>query len=120
MRSIGIFVLLAPLAAHAAVRKVGPGEAYATPCAAIAAAQANDEVDVAPGTYTDSCSITAQGLIVRGVGGRPKIDLSGTDHPEKYKGIYVVDAADVTIENMELTGAHITDANGANGAGIRA
>lgn len=106
-------------AAQAATREVGPGKTYATPCAAIAAAQPNDVVEVAAGTYTDSCSIPVKGLTVRGVGGRPKIDLSGTDHPSGYKGIYVIDADDVTIENLELTGAHITPANGENGAGLR-
>jgi hypothetical protein len=58
-------------------------------------------------------------LTVRGVGGRPRIDLSGTDHPSGYKGIYVIDAANVTLENLELTGANISCGNGANGAGIR-
>ncbi|MDB4966569.1 MAG: hypothetical protein JWN44_2258 [Myxococcales bacterium] len=106
--------------AHAGnVLLVGPGQQYATPCAAIAAAQPNDEVDVTAGSYTDSCEINTKGLIVKGVGGRPKIDLSGTNHPADYKGIYVVQADDVRLENLELTGAHIDGAQGENGAGIR-
>ena len=111
--------LLSTSVARAATRSVGPSQAYATPCDAVAAAQPGDEIDIAPGTYTDSCSITVASLTLRGVGGRPKIDLSGTDHPAQYKGIYVIDADDVTIENLELTGAHISDTNGANGAGLR-
>lgn len=105
--------------AHAAVLTVGTGKQYPTPCAAIAAAQPNDEVDVDAGSYTDSCEINVKGLVLKGVGGRPKIDLSGTNHPADYKGIYVVLADDVRIENLELTGAHIDPANGENGAGIR-
>lgn len=107
--------------AHSAPSKIVtvPSATYATPCAAIAVAQADWEIDVAPGTYTDSCAIAAAGLRLKGVGGRPKIDLSGTDHPAGDKGIYVVDAPNVVIENLELTGAHISDANGANAAGIR-
>ena len=105
--------------AHAATLEVGPGKTYATPCDAIAAAQPNDVVEVAAGTYTDTCSIGVKGLTVRGVSGRPKIDLSATEHPSGYKGIYVIDADDVTLDNLELTGAHISDDNGANGAGIR-
>jgi hypothetical protein len=105
--------------AFASTLKVGPGEQYSKPCDAVAAAQPNDVIEIAAGTYTDSCSIDVKGLTLRGVGGRPKIDLSGTDHPAQYKGIYVVGADDVRIENLELTGAHISDTNGANGAGIR-
>lgn len=105
--------------ARAATLEVGPGKPYATPCDAIAAAQPNDVIEVQAGTYTDSCYIQKAGLTVRGVGGRPKIDLSGTDHPAGYKGIYVIGADDVTIENMELTGANISCSNGANAAGLR-
>jgi hypothetical protein len=112
--------LVASHAAGAATLQVGPNQTFATPCDAVAAAQPNDEIDVAPGTYTDSCTISVAGLTIKGVGGQPKIDLSGTDHPAQYKGIYVVDADGVTLENLELTGAHISEANGANGAGVRA
>jgi hypothetical protein len=111
--------LLAPGAAHAAPLHVGPGETYSAPCAAIAAAEPGDEVLVAPGTYVDSCVIDVPGLTLRGDGERPVIDLSSTDHPAQYKGIYVVTAADVTIENLELKGAHISPGNGENAAGIR-
>ncbi len=86
---------------------------------AIAAAQPNDEVDVAMGTYTDSCEINVAGLTVKGVGGQPTIDLSATNHPADYKGIYVISADGVRIENLELTGAHIDDSEGGNGAGLR-
>jgi hypothetical protein len=105
--------------AHAAVLTVGAGKQYATPCAAIAAAQPKDEVDVDAATYTDSCEINVAGLVLKGVGGQPKIDLSATNHPADYKGIYVVLADDVRIENFELTGAHIDASEGENGAGIR-
>jgi nitrous oxidase accessory protein NosD len=105
--------------ASAALLEVGAGKSYATPCAAIAAAKPNDEIVVSPGTYTDSCAIAVAGLKLRGVGGQPKVDLSGSDHPAQYKGIYVVTADDVTIENLELTGAHISSDNGENAAGIR-
>jgi MYXO-CTERM domain-containing protein len=113
------FITTTTTARAAATLKVGPGATYAKPCDAIAAAQPNDIIEVAPGTYTDSCTIAVAGITLRGVGGRPKIDLSGTDHPAQYKGIYVVEAAGVRIENMELTGANISVANGSNAAGIR-
>jgi MYXO-CTERM domain-containing protein len=111
--------LTAAGAAHGATLQVGPGLTYTTPCAAIAAAQPNDEVDVAMGTYTDSCEINVAGLTVKGVGGQPTIDLSATNHPADYKGIYVISADDVRIENLELTGANVDDSEGGNGAGLR-
>jgi hypothetical protein len=105
--------------AFAATLQVGPGQTYTTPCAAIAAASAGDEIDIAVGTYTDSCEINAAGVHLKGVGGQPKIDLTGNDHPADYKGIYVVNGDDVIIENLELTGAAIADGEGGNGAGLR-
>jgi Right handed beta helix region len=106
--------------AAAATLTVGPGASYQypTPCAAIAAAQPNDTVTVAPGTYTDTCSIAVAGLTVRGVGGQPKIDLTGGT-PSGQKAIYVIDADGVTLENLELTGALVPASAGENAAGIR-
>lgn len=110
---------LVPAVASAATLEVGSGKMYAKPCDAIAAAAAGDTIAISPGTYTDSCAVTKANLTIKGVGGRPKIDLSATDHPANYKGIYVIDADDVTLENLELTGANISCGNGANGAGVR-
>src|SRR4051812_11358631 len=78
--------LLGSAVALAAPLRVGPGGAFATPCAAVAAAAPYDEIQIEPGTYTDSCAISVPGLTLRGIAGRPKIDLSGTDHPAQYKG----------------------------------
>jgi MYXO-CTERM domain-containing protein len=111
-------LLLAAAPAAAATLTVGSGQMYATPCAAIAAAQPNDEVDVYPGTYTDTCSIAVAGLTLKGVNGQPKIDLTGGT-PYGEKAIYVIDAAGVTIENLEMTGATIDPSEGENGAAIR-
>lgn len=102
------------------VLRVGPAETYKTPCAAIAAAPADAEIDIAPGTYTDSCEIATRGLRLRGKGGaRPVIDLSATDHPAQYKGAYLVSADGVFLDHLEITGAHISEGNGANAAAIR-
>lgn len=117
--AVTVALLATATTAHATTLKVGPGATYTKPCDAVAAAHPNDVIEIAPGTYTDSCSIGVAGITLKGVGGRPKIDLSGTDHPAQYKGIYVVEADGVRIENLELTGAHISDGNGGNAAGIR-
>lgn len=117
-RAVAILPLLVtlPSVAVAATRQVGPGKAYADPCAAIAAAQPGDVVEIDPGTYASTCSWSKDNLTVRGVGGRPKLDLSGKALAEG-KGILVVHAANATIEDLELTGARL--AVDKNGAGIR-
>jgi MYXO-CTERM domain-containing protein len=110
-------------AASAATLEVGPGKTYAAPCAAIAAANDGDTITVdAQGTYVgDVCGIAKNGLTLKGVNGRPKIDAGGKI--AQSKGIYAVSGNDLTIENLELFGAH--SANGCcpsdqNGAAIRA
>ncbi len=98
---------------------VGPtGQDYTTPCAAIMAAKDGEEIDIQPGTYTDTCEINVPGLTLRGVNGQPKIDLTGKAPADK-KGIYVVSSDDVTIDNLELTGAQIADSDGGNAAALR-
>jgi len=113
-------VLLVASPALGATLEVGPGKTYATPCAAIAAASAGDEIDVdASGSYAgDTCSWSTDNLTVRGVNGLAKIDDTGVAVAET-KGIFVIHAPNATIESMELTGAAISVANGNNGAGIR-
>ncbi len=114
----GLAIALLPRPAAAATLMVGPGQTYTTPCAAIAAASPNDEIDIAAGTYTDTCTISTAGLHLKGVGGQPKIDVTG-EEPAGSKGVYAIEADNVTIENLELTGAQISAAEGENGAGLR-
>lgn len=115
---VGLATLLAAPSAIAATITVGPGQTYTTPCAAIAAASAGDEIDIQAGTYDDSCNITTAGLHLKGVGGMPKIDVTGQTLANE-KGIYAIEADDVIIENLELTGAAIPSSEGENGAGLR-
>jgi hypothetical protein len=115
-------VALAATPAPAAnVLQVGPGKPYAKPCAAIAAAQAGDTIEVdAAGQYGgDTCAWTTDGLTVKGVNGRAKIDLTGAT-PAQQKGIFTIGGtASATIESFELSGAAISASAGNNGAGIR-
>jgi hypothetical protein len=98
---------------------VGPGGTYAKPCAAIAAAQAGDTIQIdagGNGTYDgDVCQWTTGGLTIEGVNGRAHIDAAG--QAAVGKGIWVIDGAGTTIRNVELSGATNVDGNG---AGIRA
>jgi hypothetical protein len=99
--------------AAAATLSVGPGRTYAAPCAAIAAAQDGDIIEIAGGnTYSgDVCGIYRNNLTIRGVNGRPKIDAAGRN--SMGKGIWVVVGNNVTVENVEMVGAQVPDLNGA-------
>ena len=98
--------------AGAATLSVGPGQTYATPCRAFAAAASGDIIQIAAATYVgDVCGIYAHNLIIRGVNGRPKIDAGGRN--AMGKGTWVVVGNNITIENVEMYGAKVPDLNGA-------
>jgi len=100
------------------VLRVGPGQSYATPCAAIQAASDGDTIQIdAAGSngYTgDVCAWSTSNLTVVGVNGRPHIDANGRS--TNGKGTWVIDGNNTTVDNVELSGAAVPDLNG---AGIR-
>ena len=108
-----MFSLAFALPASAATRAVGPGKAYATPCSAFAAAAAGDIIEIdGSGTYRgDVCGIYASNLTIRGINGRPKIDAAGKN--AMGKGTWVVVGSNITVENVEMSGAKVPDQNGA-------
>lgn len=99
-------------AAGATVRRVGPGKAYARPCAAIAVAQPGDVIEIeAGGDYDgDVCRVHPRNITLRGVNGRPHIRADGRSYGGK--AIWVITGADVTVENIEFSGARVPDRNG--------
>lgn len=98
------------------VLTVGVGKDFATVSQAIGASQNGDLIKVDAGTYTnDFAKITTQ-VTIMGVGGM--VNMVATVDTPNQKGIFVVDNS-VEIDNVAFTGAHIADALGANGAGIR-
>jgi len=103
-------VIAAP--ASAAVLSVGAGKTYATPCKAFAAAKAGDTVEIQAATYSgDVCAISASKLTIRGVNGRPHIKAGGKN--SGGKAIWVVRGNDITVDNVEMSGAAVPDKNGA-------
>ena len=114
----GFAVFYFAAAALGATLQVGPGQTYAKPCAAFAAAKPGDTVEISAtgnGTYDgDVCAIAASNLTIRGIGGRAHIDAIGMS--AQGKAIWVVQGQNTTIENIEFSGATVTDMNG---AGIR-
>ena len=117
---IALAALLLAAPAFAATLNVGPGQTYAKPCQAIAAASDGDTILIdAAGSYDgDVCAIPQNDLTLRGVNGRPHIDAAGQAYG--HKAIWVVNGNNVTIDNVELSGCQIAANYGANGAGIRA
>lgn len=99
----------------AAVLQVGPTRAFTMPCQARAAAVDGDTIEIDAGVYAgEVCTWTANGLTLRGVGGRawlqaPAIIPNG-------KAIWVIAGDDTLVENVEFSGAAVIDMNG---AGIR-
>ncbi|WP_322402065.1 hypothetical protein [Massilia luteola] len=100
-------------AASAATLSVGPGKTYAKPCAAFAVAKDGDVVEITGNTtYSgDVCTIVRSNLTIRGVNGRAKIDAAGKN--AGGKGTWVVDGNNIVVDNVEMYGAKVPDANGA-------
>ena len=103
---------LTAFSASAATLTVGAGKTYSTPCRAFAAAAAGDTIEISAATYVgDVCGIYAHNLTIRGVNGRPKIDAGGRN--AMGKAIWVVVGNNISIDNVEMYGARVPDANGA-------
>jgi hypothetical protein len=102
--------------ASAAVITVGTGGGYdfTTLSAAIAAAQANDNIRIAAGTYVNDFATINFPITIEGVGGIAV--LEATVLIPNGKGILVTNA-NVTVRNLEFRNARVVDENG---AGIRA
>jgi hypothetical protein len=104
-------VTIAVAARSANVLQVGPTRTYKTPCAAIAAATGGETIEIDAVTYTgDVCVIAKPGLTLRGVGGRPKLDAGGKS--AEGKAIWVIRAADTTVDNIEFANCAVPDQNG--------
>jgi Right handed beta helix region len=112
-RWLGGFGLLTAFCVHAGVREVGPNRKYPTPCKAIAAAKSGDRIEIdAAGTYQgDVCGWHTDNLTIVGVNGRPVIDAAGRN--AQGKGTWVISGSNTTVENIEFTGAQVSDNNGA-------
>ena len=96
--------------------RVGPGLRYETPCQAVEAAVPGDTIEIeASGHYSgDVCKWSKNGLTLRGVRGRARIEAAGRS--AQSKAIWVIAGDDRLIENIELFGSKVPDHNG---AGIR-
>lgn len=104
--------------------RVGPGKPYTTIRAAAAAATTGTVIEVDVGTYPDDIVVMrTNNVVIRGVGtGRPHvrgtkvIPYASGDDLRNGKGLWVVRGTWVRVENIEFSGARVSDENG---AGIR-
>jgi hypothetical protein len=105
--------------------QVGPTRALSTPSAASAVAQNGDVIEIDAGEYLNDVSVWRQNnLTLRGIGGRAYMHSTqiipyvqgGTDQ-QNGEGIWVQSGQNLTVENVEFSGASVPDQNG---AGIRA
>jgi hypothetical protein len=104
-------------------RTVGP-TTFKLPSAAIAAAQAGDVIEIDAALYVDDNAVipgAKSNLTLRGVGGaRPHLHstqlIDNGNGLVNGKGIWVNDAQNTTVENIEFSGATV---EAENGAGIR-
>jgi hypothetical protein len=114
-------VSLCAAVAPAGLIQVGPTRTYKTVAAGYNAAAAGDTIEIDSATYTGSqgwVSISKNNLTIRGVGPtRPVLDAAGG--ATASKGIFVVSAANLTVENLEFANAYIPSSLGLNAAGIR-
>ncbi|MGE4063042.1 MAG: hypothetical protein AB7E79_06710 [Rhodospirillaceae bacterium] len=119
-RVVGCLVLAAVVFAGTASRgaevNVGPGRALQTLKAGVAAAKAGDRVVLDAGVYLDDVATIDKPLTIEGAGRGAVLRI--TKPISNRKGILVVNA-DVTVRKLTFEGAHVTDADGKNGAGIR-
>lgn len=105
--------------AHASIYQVGASQMYVSPNALYQAGvlQDGDTVRIAGGDYYGQAALAhwvADNLLIQGVEGRPHLHADG-----EYilgKGIWVCGGDNITVENIEFSGAVVPDKNG---AGIR-
>ena len=96
--------------------QVGPTRQVKLPSQAAGMAKSGDVIEIDEGSYRgDVATWKADGITIRGVGGRARLIADGNN--AEGKAIWVTKGHDITIENVEFAGARVPDRNG---AGIRA
>lgn len=109
-----IFVLVTDLA-HGAVLRVGPDRDLKQPSAAAAIARDGDVIEIDAGTYRGDAAVWRRNnLTIRGVGGMAHLEAAGRS--AEGKAIWVIKGRNTIVENVEFSGATVSDGNG---AGIR-
>lgn len=111
LRALAVLCLLLGGPVFAAVLEAGPGLAFPTLSAAVAAAKDGDTIRIAPGVYEDCATIRQNNLTLEGPGAELTRKTCGG------KAILVVTGKNVEIRGLTLSYAKVPDRNG---AGVRA
>ena len=97
------------------VIQVGPGKAFAKPSLAAANVKDGDIIEIMSGEYYGDVAVWRQNnLTIKGANGRAHMEVNGQN--AEGKAIWVIKGNNTVIENIEFSGATVSDGNG---AGIR-
>jgi|GEM_PF-821807 len=95
--------------------QVGTGKAYSVPSEAAAVAVDGDTIEIDAGRYVGDVAVWRQNnLTIRGVNGQAHLMANGKN--AEGKGTWVIKGNNTIVENIEFSGATVSDLNG---AGIR-
>jgi len=97
---------------------VGKGQEYASLSAALAVAHERNVIEIAAGMYRESATVAVRDLTIRGVDARPHFDCAGVAL-QAHKACLLLAADGATLENLDISGAEISEEAGLNGACIR-
>lgn len=97
---------------------VGPGQRFTTLNNAMGIAQAGGTIELIAGVYRESVAVNRPNLTIRGVGGRPHVDCAGR-RPAQDQACLLLLGANITLDNLEISGAEIGEQLGANAACVR-
>src|SRR5215469_567759 len=97
---------------------VGSGQGYTTLSAALRVSREGDVIEIVAGSYHETDVISVKNLTVRGILGRPHFDCAGL-RISQDKACLLLAANGITVENLEISGAVISEQLGANGACVR-
>lgn len=107
--------LATPASTTATTLSVGPDRALKAPSEAARIARSGDTVEIDAGLYTNDYAVWHQdNLTLRAVGGMAH--LEATVLIPNGKAIWIINGNNVSVENIEFSGARVKDTNG---AGIR-
>jgi hypothetical protein len=100
---------------------VGPNRDIKVPSEAAKQAKDGDIIEIDAANYRGDVAVwNVSDILIRGVGGRPHLDADGS--AAQGKAIWVTHGDKIRIENVELSGCHVHDGNGAairaEGAGL--
>jgi hypothetical protein len=108
---LSVSLSIIALSGYCTVWSVGAGRTYTVPSAVAGLVHTGDTVQIDAGVYSDCAVWTKSHLLLQGVGPGYAHCINAVCG---FKGIWVINAGadDITIENMEFSGASISGSLG--------